>query len=94
MKPIADSVDQVRERIQPRPAPRYIVTPSSEAEELGRIEAAIRRLAAECDEKGRCGACHGTRFLRADVPLEHKLFGKYRCCVCNPQYEQFRGAWF
>ena len=62
--------------------------------ELAEIEQAIRTQAGIKTANGNCGACRGMQWLRADVPLSHKLFGKIRCCVCNPQYEQFGGVWF
>lgn len=43
---------------------------------------------------GKCGVCHGMRFLRANVDIEHKLFGLIRFCVCHPSYAVHGARWF
>lgn len=41
-----------------------------------------------------CTACEDKGWLRADVPVDHKLFGKKRLCPCNAQYKEFGAKWF
>lgn len=42
----------------------------------------------------KCKVCHDMRYLRADVPVGHKLFGHIRLCPCHPRYAEQGGEWF
>lgn len=65
-----------------------------DARDLAEQEEVLRRVATRKDPQGRCGACHGMKRLRAEVDIEHRLFGMYRLCVCHPRYEEFGNQWF
>lgn len=50
------------------------------------------------DERGQviyhCRACKDMKWLRADVPYNHPLFGKVRMCPCSSQFDLYGGRWF
>ena len=87
---------QPSEPVRPQPAFRYA---AEDDEQRARSEIKLRELAGKPLVIGgraiyQCSACHDMKFLRADVPLGHRLFGKARLCPCHPQFERFGAEWF
>ncbi len=83
------------------PPPPVVLAPPAEDEEYrARVERQMRELASkpvyreDGSVKYRCGACLDLHWLKVDVPVGHKLFGRVRMCACHAKYQQFGGQWF
>ncbi len=90
----------IAERSRPRP-PVVAPPPLAEDEEYrAQVLRRIRELAGKPVYRDdgslqyRCGVCRDMRWLKVDVPVGHKLFGRVTMCACHAKYQQFGGQWF
>ncbi len=97
------NVQQILKQVH-RDEPREIVPPAvkyahEDATELARREERLRSLAGiPLIQNGQiiyhCQVCLDMQWLREDVSVGHRLFGRMRLCPCNSEYAIFGAEWY
>lgn len=78
--------------------PKVLYYPDN-PEEVARSETRLKAEAGQPELKPdgtrlyHCKLCKDMHYLRADVPVGHKLFGRVRPCPCHPEYATRGATW-